>query len=74
MVRDGASVQPVDPSMSGGELVKLENPIQWNVGQVISADGGFVFRRNVASDAVIVDLNYTTGLAWTEPVRLAGED
>ena len=54
--------------MSGGEIVRLENPLQWNRGQLIDKDGhGVFYRLLVASDAVIVDINYETGLAWTQP-------
>lgn len=58
--------------MSGGEIVKLEHPLQWTRGQLIDKDGhGIFYRPPVASDAVIVELDYTTGLAWTEPAGRA---
>lgn len=56
--------------MSGGEIIRLEHPLQWNVGQLVSQDGHGVFRHAIASDAVIVELNYTTGLAWTQPAYI----
>lgn len=41
------------------------------VGQIVDADGNPVYRSPIASDAVVVDLNYSTGRAWLEPVSLA---